>query len=680
MSKLNKYSQRQSVRSNFVPKEFGINVGLYKGLLDNEQKTYNKLQAIGDIPIEALEGSDTLYAQKLRKSLYDDIDKVSKSYKEKGVSSGKRGTRDLLRSIKRRVLPGGDIYELKARKQKFGKFLGEQQKRLEKGDIDQFQFNQSVSAAKKQYDADGGYGNKAKLNLSSRTNAVNFDKFAQDFVKNYKDTELLNQSGMKIVNGRFVYDEQKVKGVEGQRVMNELKAAYRNAASATGQLEDRFNTQNSDGSQYKSYTDGFTKDEQKAKDLQAVIASGNTRDIQKALNNNGFKLKVDGKKGKATKRAIEKANKAIELSVGSLDGLSDLDKLSLVQDQYTDDYLNQLVKPYASATARANSSRKFTQFGKTLDRVRAEKDEEGDLKPLIVDALPKNKGVGKDMEFYIDRKGTLRKNTNKSADLKRDKAAFIKQFGHLPNVGYGSFIWNKTASMLDKMFTNDDKADIDSSVQLSNVKEHLTSRGVIKSDTPEAEVTRQVAKEVSRQSNASVSGVFNANMKSKIKKNYDSIFFDGKFDGESTYNTGIMKNFSYVDGNGKKISGQNLAKQLESEFKGEKISFNGVVDDWTQPYEYGTAVLSIGNKEIYQLPSVSAKNDIKTFANGLWRSKINSQVGNVIDFEYKGRAFQSVYKPDGTYQVRDLTNNKVVDYVENEVDGQLDMNNPFIKK
>ena len=107
---INRFDVHTPLRSTYIPQVFTPNFDLYKGILEQEQKSYDLTQSVKDVPIDALQGADETYAQTIRQDLYSNVDEVSNLYKT-DMNAARRKSKDLVRETKRRTLPGGDIYD-----------------------------------------------------------------------------------------------------------------------------------------------------------------------------------------------------------------------------------------------------------------------------------------------------------------------------------------------------------------------------------------------------------------------------------------------------------------------------------------------------------------------------------------------------------------------------------------
>ena len=192
------------------------------------------------------------------------------------------------------------------------------------------------------------------------------------------------------------------------------------------------------------------------------------------------------------------------------------------------------------------------------------------------------------------------------------------------------------------------------------MKEHLVANNPTFNNLPEDKQMEMIATEMNNQAKASLQGTYTANLNSKFKDNFDKIFTDTEFKkDEESYNTGLMSNFKFTTRDGKVISGQQLANQIKEGKYGKDVvaSYKGSVDDYTSPLPYGSTVFSLGNDEIYMEPDVNATNSNEALLNGVYRSMINAEIGNISNFKYKGSEFTSMYKPDGSVVITDKATN-----------------------
>lgn len=408
---ISRYDKPVSIRSSFVPKEFipqefTPNFKLYDAALRQNQDLINKTRDLSNLPIDALSGADEKYAQELRDELSSRIDNTAKAYKE-SVSKGAKASRDLLRSVQRDTLPGGKYYELAQRKQQYNKFYKEQSDRLAKGDITDFQFQESVARAKAEYDSSGGYKNSSNLNLSQRQNAVNFDKFANDFLKNFKADKGMS-GDMRIVDGKLIYDTKELTQLEADKVLKDLSNAYYNAASTTGQLTDRFNYLKRSGRIDKELLQDNRIDAQNLLSTYSNPKSkSDIKKLQKELNKLGSNLTVDGIMGKNTQAALDQ--------VADLASMNDSEFNSAQKNNYLSNYIRQISAPYADAKSYREYAENAKSFGNTLARDKAMKDYEVEvqnrLETLNTQVYTKGSGM-KDFDINIGKDGKIKSYTN----------------------------------------------------------------------------------------------------------------------------------------------------------------------------------------------------------------------------------------------------------------------------
>lgn len=561
--------------------------------------------------------------------------------------------------------PGGLAYNLEQDYAKYTQHVAKEQERLSKGEIDQYQFQQSIKNPLQQYDAAKG---TKQYNPTLKPQAVNFDEFANKFIANYKDTDLVRKGNFRIINGQVVYDDTKVTGVEAQKVLRDLSDAFESAASTTGQLQDRFNVLNEGN---KLVTDYKSKQLQDSSNLLNLLTNSdltkksNIESIQKQLNQLGLDAGgVDGKIGPKTKAAIELAKKSAQATIEGLNQTDDSALVPEAQQDFYSNYVKGLATPYASATGRQKEERKFTNFGDTLGRFKEEEDykakkkaEEEANKTAIVQILPANKAVPKDVQYYV-KDGKLKKNTNTSADA-RDVEG--KVFGFMPGYELG----NSVISFFDRLFTSNDTADFSDPV-LGNIREHMASANPAFNSLPQEQQMEAVAKEIDRQSKESLGGTFTANTSSKLKENYDKIFGAITYnkDGEIEYDPGLLPNFKIITREGKVESGQNFLNEVKDGKYGKEagLSYKGTVDDVYSPLPYGTTIMGVGDTEVHIEPDVQSTYSNEALLNGVYRSMINAEIGNTSNFKYKGTDFTSTYKPDGTVVLTDKQSKQSVSY------------------
>lgn len=355
---INRFDQYVPLRSNYIPQNFVPNFEAYKGILEQEQQNYNNLTALQDIPIDALAGADEQYAQQLRSDLSRNIDSITDTYRT-NFDEGRRRSRDFIRDTRRRVLPGGDIRELANRKQAFTTFQSEQQKRLQNNEITREQYWASVQRAKQQYDTQGGLQGNANLNLNARSQAINFDKFANEFLKNF-EADSGQSMGLRYDanTGKMYFDKTKVTQLQAAKIQRDLTSAYRNAAGQTGQLADLYNYRLDAG------LVDTTDNRQLADDIVNQINTlnlDNPEDAGKAqelLNQLGSGLTVDKIAGSKTLDALDRATELANLSDNEMDQLR--------RAGYMDSYINSLAAPYSDAASFRRIERDAKVLGRTL--------------------------------------------------------------------------------------------------------------------------------------------------------------------------------------------------------------------------------------------------------------------------------------------------------------------------
>lgn len=400
MPSLNRFDTYVPLRSNFVPKEYIPNFeGLAKALQAQEQR-YDLAQQASDIPVDGLQGKDLEYAEELRKQRYASIDKASKIFQEQGLNAGNRYLNDLVRQIRREELPGGASFDLKQRKSNFLDFQQKQQERLQKDEISRAQYQRSVSDALEAYNQAGGYRGDAALSLTGRPNQIIYEDFALKHLDAMKASGKIDE-GWMYRNGRVFHRERKVTELEAQKIQDAIAESFKNAAARTGQLADEFDVR------YKGQE--FNKDafiqkgedqKQKALELKTYIDAVDiniprqVKLLQQELQKYGLDTGgTDGVAGPKTLAAINDAKQATQASIQQADAylqrLDDLDARSLYMNQFITDEVNRLARPTGILGSYRDEDLTLTSFGKTLDRVRAEKlAEQEAMFPVNTQDLP----------------------------------------------------------------------------------------------------------------------------------------------------------------------------------------------------------------------------------------------------------------------------------------------------
>lgn len=301
------------------------------------------------------------------------------------------------------------------------------------------------------------------------------------------------------------------------------------------------------------------------------------------------------------------------------------------------------------------------QFKSNLRKQEAEEVE----KRLIIRTLPSGKAVPQDVEYYV-RGDKLKKNTNASADKTREKAQILENID-IPSISTGNtFIAKgmKAFAFLDELFTSNDEVEIDSDPVLKNIKDHLSTKmeGFL-SLSPEEQM-KMVVDQINVEKGNSLQSTYNAGS-SKFKNEFDKTFFDVKYNKEKdTYNMGNASNFKFTTRMGEVVTGQNLSKMIkDGEFgKDARFSYKGSVDDYTSMLPYGSTVVGIGDDEVYMEPDVMTTYQNETLLNAAWRAANNAEIGNTVNFKYKGEDQRIMNKPDGTFELYNKNTNTTTKY------------------
>jgi hypothetical protein len=191
--------------------------------------------------------------------------------------------------------------------------------------------------------------------------AINFDKFANEFLKN-KEADLRSKGYTRSLEGDFyVWRKSEHEFINESELLNELKTAYRNAAEKTGQLKDDF-AYNAYASNLemtkKTWTDQWTgvinEYDQRINKLKTLKG----KELQEYIISMGYPLEggADGIVGSKTiaarKALIEQADKYKELygqKIEDINSFNEAEVEKLYYDDYVDKETTKLAKPYAGA-------------------------------------------------------------------------------------------------------------------------------------------------------------------------------------------------------------------------------------------------------------------------------------------------------------------------------------------
>ena len=190
--------------------------------------------------------------------------------------------------------------------------------------------------------------------------AVNFDKFAKDFLTDYKASMKLNGYTMKQRGDFIEFEKTGAKTISYEEVMSELSAAYNNAAEKTGQLRDQFDYhvyRNDIKLTREKYIEGYST---KVSEYEERISKLNTlkgKELQEYMNSIGGNVNVNGiatAETVATKQALlDQSQKYITGYNQRIEAVSDESKFNqqqieaLYYREYTDAEIRRLSDPYA---------------------------------------------------------------------------------------------------------------------------------------------------------------------------------------------------------------------------------------------------------------------------------------------------------------------------------------------
>lgn len=336
--------------SSYQPIQWEPNYDAWLETLDKQQALYDTKNNI--LVPEHLQ-EDAPYIKNQVSNIESMTNAATDAYVSGDVSAGNRLLREAQRKQVELWRPGGIFSTAKQKYTDYNTFKAKQQERLEKGDITQEQYLQSVQGPLTAYGKQGGLEKNAQLNLLSREQAVDPDKFLQDYLKNYESD--LEQSGYKLTreNGKLVYRKSETEKIDYDKVLSDSKLALKNAMNQTGQLNDWFDVRTKD-SQFSMQP--FVEDYQKRLSSQADVKNKletlSNKELIKYFNEKG--IGANDKNIAALKeRALTQVNAQIEninsklKDIGSITSPEDIKSFN--KDYLIDQYLSNITKPYASA-------------------------------------------------------------------------------------------------------------------------------------------------------------------------------------------------------------------------------------------------------------------------------------------------------------------------------------------
>ena len=234
--------------------------------------------------------------------------------------------------------------------------------RLAKGEIEYAQYwklNKELDDTR-----ETGIGLDPKNYISWRKinpmDAVNFDKFAKDFLTDYKASVKLKGYTMQQRGDFIEFVKTGARTISYEEVMSELSAAYNNAAEKTGQLRDQFDYhvyRNDIKLTREKYIEGYTT---KISEHQERINKLNTlkgKELQEYMNTIGGNVNPNGiatAETVATKQALlDQSENYIKGYNQRIEVVSDDTKFNqqqieaLYYKEYTDAEIRRLSDPYA---------------------------------------------------------------------------------------------------------------------------------------------------------------------------------------------------------------------------------------------------------------------------------------------------------------------------------------------
>lgn len=698
---LSRYRQNLiPVRSQFIQQPYIPNFNEFAGVLQRQQQNYDAATSLADLPVDGLQGKDYEYAQALRAKRYSDIDNIANVFTEQGVNAGNRALRDLTTRIRREELPGGESYELKQRKANFAAFQKTQQERLQKGEIKPWQYKQSVDKALELYNQTGGFQAGTNLNLSGRPQAIDFDKFANEFLKN-KEADLVQQGFMRRDpnTGNMIWTEQGREWINKGELQRELSSSYLNAAGQTGELEDYFQTVNPQLS-LDSMTSSITEQQKvldKLKSFNPSIANKSEKEqMQRLMQQYGvYSGDIDGAFGKKSNAGLNQLKSSLTSAIASSqDQLTQLQALpqdqlnQTLKNQFLSEYANRLAEPYAAAKSYEKQTIDVKSLGRTLQdelalhKAKKDIDNETTLQFFdVADAASKGLTSGQSQvpssilntKIEIDKDGSVVLKDSSPVTMEEKAKATGKEARENPyKFGMNPFVWQQNVVNKGMNQASKDKIKIASNdPRYINTESWLKRTGKIPQDATPEQVSKAVGQALQYEMENARAGVKYNPLSAKEKVELESTIFNrksNKFGKE--YTAGVAIDRGVIDmQTGEALTAKQIQKMEEKQ--GGLLSIKGKVDDVRSLGEYGSLTAQVGNKRLYIPPSEGAKTTGQYFLNRLYSAASGGGFGQVVEFETGG--IQNLGLPEGQYRVNFVPDeasentNQGMHYVERKV-------------
>jgi hypothetical protein len=336
-------------------------------LLNSQQTQIDTSNKLGQLMPNYIKESK--YATEAVKQLSDYQKGIKTKLAEVAASGDTRGYMTALAEANNKLSslykPGGLAYNLEQDYKTYTEDITTKQKALSDGTNKPWQYQTAMQDALANYDA--SQGTKGYMPIAKRE-AIDVNKLANDFVKNYQDNKY-NKGELQIINGHVYHKNREISGVDAERVLQGLSATLKNAMFETGELEDLFKTQNKDNGIIADYRKSSLGEAQSTIDLLNKVNTKDEKEVtrlQQELNKYGANIEVDGKYGPQTQKAMDMARNSANEVVGNLSTVDDAALFEKAKDKYVNQYVQQLAAPYAQATARQKEEIKYTDMHETM--------------------------------------------------------------------------------------------------------------------------------------------------------------------------------------------------------------------------------------------------------------------------------------------------------------------------
>lgn len=471
--------QRNFKTNYYVDEMWTPDFKMWGQAIQQQQKEFDQMQN-SSLGIDALQGKDTVRAKELMNEVEQKKQQIVDMYAKQDFNSARRMSRELGNDMSKKILPGGEAYNINNRKKTYLEHDKKLKEAFQKGDISEQSYRYSTQRNLDEYNATA-YDPEGNLDLSSVGKEVSADEYANKFLKNVKADGKYNPDAIKYRNGKYTIDRTKVTEVEYQELLNALSQGFKTEAQKTGQLNaySYYNLNDDIRNQYKQATEQYAQQaesynkfkESLYNDNGEVIDTDNetaVKKMQEELKNLGYEIEADGKYGQKTQAAMSDA-------VNNFKGLqSQISSLSNPDEYFIDQYIQEQMQPYAYAGSFRDEDKKTINLGDTFSQFKRKEDYKKKQDEIVAQArtgtLDKANalaaaGIEKDGDVYR-LNGTAWKRLEKRAaerkaksDKNWEEADGIIESGIAGTQNFFTRLGESVSSIYQYMFDEDDILD-----------------------------------------------------------------------------------------------------------------------------------------------------------------------------------------------------------------------------